>query len=104
MGLAGTGSTRRQTRITGREGPAVAVGKGGPIPGRPDAAAAHSSPAADDLLTSRTDRVNDPDALDSVFNALVRTDSHGIVQEADVDASRLLMCPREFVIGKPLGL
>lgn len=36
--------------------------------------------------------------------AEMRTDGHGVVREANHAAAALLRCPKEFLVGKPLGL
>lgn len=75
-----------------------------------------ANPAADDALTTGTlvpgERGTGPDAhrlryqeaFEFAPDCQLTTDGHGVILEANHAAAALLRCPKEFLVGKPLGL
>jgi PAS domain S-box-containing protein len=47
---------------------------------------------------------SDREPFEFAFDADLLTDAHGIVLDANAPAAQLFQCPREFLLGKPLGL
>jgi two-component system, LuxR family, sensor kinase FixL len=77
----------------------------GPLNGSPDAdprAPAGPSPAADG--GREVERLSYQELFEFAFDGQLLTDGHGIILEANHAASAVLRCPKEFLIGKPLGL
>jgi two-component system, LuxR family, sensor kinase FixL len=52
----------------------------------------------------RPDLLDDREAFEFALDAHLLTDTHGVVLDANSAASHLFQTPRDFLVGKPLGL